>query len=224
MEGIYRYRFQGTIFPEREGYLSSSDVGISGRLAFPKDYGDIHLGYYNGDTYSKAEPNDQKAFQIRGDLAAAPEEQRLQGSSRRCVLRPRLARCRTAKRDRFIVAPTFEHKYVVLGYEYLDTKDRASGLATKPAEADGKGWSLWVEPRTATGLEALFRYDDLKPGTVAKSLDAKKKRTLFGLSYWFKLKAPLAVSILGDYEEVKYDTPLDKPTEKRFELKTLFNF
>jgi hypothetical protein len=59
---------------------------------------------------------------------------------------------------------------------------------------------------------------------VASSPDAKKKRTLFGLSYWFKLKAPLAASLLGDYEEVKYDLPLGKPTEKRFEIKTLFNF
>src|SRR5204863_7126232 len=27
-EGIYRYRFQGTVFVEREGFLSSSDVGL----------------------------------------------------------------------------------------------------------------------------------------------------------------------------------------------------
>src|SRR5262245_53199152 len=29
MEGIYRYRFQGTIFEERDGFLSSSDIGAS---------------------------------------------------------------------------------------------------------------------------------------------------------------------------------------------------
>jgi hypothetical protein len=223
MENIYRYRFQGTIFPEREGFLSSSDVGLSGRLAFPRDYGDIHLGYYNGDTYSRAEANDQKAFQIRGTLRPLPANSDFKGL-RIALFYDHDSPVQKGKRDRFIVAPTFEHKYVVLGYEYLDAKDRASGLATKPTEADGKGWSLWVEPRTTTGLEALFRYDDLKPGTVAKFPDAKKKRTLFGLSYWFKLKAPLAVSILGDYEEVKYDAALAKPTEKRFELKTLFNF
>ena len=38
------------------------------------------------------------------------------------------------------------------------------------------------------------------------------------------MKAGLAAAILADYEEVKYDTPLNKPTEKRFEIKTLFNF
>ena len=34
MEGIYRYRFQGTIFSEREGFLSSSDIGASFHYSF----------------------------------------------------------------------------------------------------------------------------------------------------------------------------------------------
>jgi hypothetical protein len=220
MEGIYRYRFQGTIFAEREGYLSSSDVGLSGRLAFPKDYGDIHLGYYNGDTYSKAEANDQKAFQIRGTLRPLPANNDFKGL-RLAVFYDHDEPVKGGKRERFLFAPTFEHKYVVAGYEYLDTKDKSSGLPTAKPEINGKGWSFWLEPRTTTGLEALFRYDHLKP---AESVNANKKRTLFGLSYWFKLKAPLAASILADYEEVKYDTLLNKPTEKRFEIKTLFNF
>jgi hypothetical protein len=37
-EGIYRYRFQGTIFMEREGYLSSSDAGASFHTAFQNNY------------------------------------------------------------------------------------------------------------------------------------------------------------------------------------------
>jgi hypothetical protein len=32
-ESVYRYRFQGTIFSEREGYLSSSDIGAAFRYA-----------------------------------------------------------------------------------------------------------------------------------------------------------------------------------------------
>jgi len=57
--------YQGTIFVEREGFVSSSDVGLSGHYAVTSDYGDVHVGFYNGDTYSKAEPNDQKAIQAR---------------------------------------------------------------------------------------------------------------------------------------------------------------
>ena len=72
MEGIYRYRFQGTILPEREGFLTSSDAGVSFHSAFPRDYGDFHVGIYNGDGYSKTEANDQKAVQIRGTIRPLP--------------------------------------------------------------------------------------------------------------------------------------------------------
>jgi hypothetical protein len=218
MEGIYRYRFQGTIFVEREGYLSSSDVGLSGRLNFPNDYGEIHLGYYNGDTYSRTEVNDQKAFQIRGTLRPFPKVADLKGL-RLTAFYDNDHPVQNADRKRFIGTLTFEHKYLVAGFEYLDAKDNAS--ATKPV-VSSDGWTVWVEPRTKFGLEGLFRYDDLKPN---KSIDAKKNRTLAGVTYWFKtMKAGLTTAILVDYEQVKYDTPLNKPTEKRFEIKTLVNF
>jgi len=47
-EGIYRYRFQGTVFSEREGFQSSSDAGVSYHVNLPGNYGDVHAGYYNG--------------------------------------------------------------------------------------------------------------------------------------------------------------------------------
>jgi hypothetical protein len=218
MEGIYRYRFQGTIFEEREGYLSSSDLGLSGHYNLPNNYGDVHLGYYNGDTYSKAEPNDQKAFQIRGTLRPLPKAKVLKGW-RLTAFYDHDSPVKDGSRERFIANTTFEHQYLNLGFDYLDAKDRTS--ATKP-EVKSNGWSVWVEPRTRSGLEGLFRYDDLKPN---ESVDARKKRTLVGVSYWFKFsKAGLAAAILGDYEQVKYDSALAKPTEKRYELKTLFNY
>ncbi len=218
MEGIYRYRFQGTIFVEREGFLSSSDVGLSGHWNLPGDYGDIHLGYYNGDTYSRAEVNDQKAFQIRGTLRPFPRVNAVKGL-RLTAFYDDDHPVKSADRKRFIGAVTFEHKYVNAGFEYLDAKDNAS--ATKPV-VKAEGWTLWATPKTRIGLEGLFRYDDFKPNT---SVDAKKDRTLVGVSYWFKTtRAGLAAAIMADYEEVKYDKPLNRPTEKRFEIKTLFNY
>jgi len=219
MEGVYRYRFQGTIFPDREGFLSSSDVGVSARLALPDDYGDVHVGYYNGDTYSKAEANDQKAFQIRGSLRPLPKEKDLKGL-RFTGFYDHDAPVKGGARNRFIGAVTFEHTYVNLGFEYLSAKDQASG--TKPAPVSATGWSLWATPRTTVGLEGLLRYDSLKPN---KDVDAKKNRTLVGAAYWFKMpKSGLATALLLDYEQVSYDSALNKPNEKRYELKALFNF
>ncbi|PYQ44740.1 MAG: hypothetical protein DMF77_06385, partial [Acidobacteria bacterium] len=79
MEGIYRYRFQGTVFAERQGLLSSSDVGVSGHYDLPHAYGDVHAGVYNGETYTKAEVNGRKAFQVRGSLRPRPNHAWLRG-------------------------------------------------------------------------------------------------------------------------------------------------
>lgn len=217
-DNIYHYRFQGTLFIEREGFISSSDVGISAHYVLPNDYGDIHVGFYNGDTYTKAEANDRKAFQVRGSLRPLPKQPVLKGV-RLHAFYDHDSPVKDGSRDRFDGALTFEHRHVNVGFDYIDTKDRSS--ATK-AEVKSNGWSVWVTPRTKVGIEGLFRYDDFKPN---KSVDARKKRTLVGVAYWFKLPKPgLAAAILGDYEEVKYDTALNKPTEKRYELKTLFNY
>ena len=89
-ESIYRYRFQGTVFAEREGYLSSSDVGASFHYNLPGNYGDVHAGVYNGETYSKPEVNQEKGFMVRGAFrplpyepaAARPPARRLLGSGR----------------------------------------------------------------------------------------------------------------------------------------------
>src|SRR4029079_5063907 len=66
MEGVYRYRFQGQIFEEREGFLSSSDTGASFHYKLPSNYGDIHAGVYNGETFTQPEVNGQKGWMIRG--------------------------------------------------------------------------------------------------------------------------------------------------------------
>ncbi len=218
IEGIYRYRFQGTIFVEREGFLSSSDVGLAGRLVLPSDYGDIHLGYYNGDTYGRAELNDQKAFQVRATLRPLPKQDLLKGL-RLTAFYDLDHPVKSADRKRLIGAVTFEHKYVNGGFEYLDARDTSS--VRKPA-VKAEGWTVWVTPKTTIGLEGIFRYDEFKPN---KAVDARKGRTLVGVSYWFKVqKSPLAAAILADYEQVRYDTLLKKRDEKRFEIKTLLSF
>ena len=66
-EGIYRYRFQGTVFAERiplPTTMTSSDAGASFHYNFPSNYGDVHVGVYNGENYQRVEVNDQKALRI----------------------------------------------------------------------------------------------------------------------------------------------------------------
>src|SRR5260221_6147653 len=70
-EGIYRYRFQGTVFAERVPLpttMTSSDAGVSFHYNLPSNYGDVHVGVYNGENYQKVETHDQKGLELRVTL------------------------------------------------------------------------------------------------------------------------------------------------------------
>jgi hypothetical protein len=229
-EGIYRYRFQGQVFVEREGpggsgsFLVSADTGASTRFVFPGNFGEVHAGVYNGEGYQNPESNDQKAYQVRLTLRPAPSIPIAKGL-RLTGFYDGDHYVRHAVKRRYVGNLTFEHPYVNLGFDYLNAKDQQASAA-KP-EITAEGWSAWVTPRTPIGLEALLRYDDVKPN---KDVSGRKRRYIAGLSYWFPVtKAGIAAALLADFEELRYkDFPagnaLAKPTERRLALHTLFAF
>lgn len=220
-ESIYRYRFQGSIFVDREGFLTSSDLGLGGRLAFPSNYGDLQLGVYNGEGYTRSEVNDQKAFQVRATIRPAPAVPVLRGL-RLTGFYDADHYIRDAKRQRAVAFLSFEHPWVNVGFDYLDAKDQT---LTTTREIEAEGWSAWVTPRMPIGIEGLFRYDELKPDKEQDS-DRKKKRTIAGVAYWFNFFKPgVTAALLADYENVKYDrfSPA-RATEKRYALHMLLNF
>src|SRR5439155_22967374 len=139
-ENIYRYRFQGTVFSEREGFLSSSDAGASFHYNFPSNYGDVHVGVYNGETYSRVEVNDQKAFQVRGSFRPFATAAPLFRGVRAHVFYDADSYLANADRKRFIASATLEHRYLNAGFDYVDTRDRISAL--NPT-VTGRGFSVW---------------------------------------------------------------------------------
>ena len=238
MENIYRYRFQGTIFVDREGFLTSSDLGGSTRFITPGNYFEVHAGVYNGEGYTNPESNDQKAFQIRGTLRPAPNVDVVKGL-RLTGFYDGDHYVRHAKKTRTDAALTFENPYINLGGEYLWADDQNSS-ATKPV-VKAEGYSVWANPKmpyhgdpnnpqdhaVGEGWEVLLRYDNLRPNV---DQPGHKKRYIGGISYWFPVtKAGIAAALLADWEEVKYDGFLPgnanfKPTERRLAVHTLFNF
>ena len=217
---IYRYRFQGTGFAERIGYLTSADAGLSGHYNFPGNYGDLHAGYYNGDGYTRAEANNQKAFQVRGTVRPLPlggvwRNLRLTGffDDDHVVER--------AKRQRAIGQVTFEHPLGNLGLEVASAKDRAT--VTKPT-ISSNGWSVWATPRLGTsGWELLLRHDDFKPNKEFSS--TKTKRDIFGVAYWVPNLQKVTTAFLLDYDKLRSNkfTPA-RADDTRYGLKMLINF
>jgi hypothetical protein len=226
MEDIYRYRFQGTIGVEREGFLSSSDFGLSTHYNFPGNYGDVHGGYYNGETYARAEVNDQKGIQIRATLRPAPMVGWLHGL-RLTAFYVDDHYARDDPRKRALAAVTYEQKYVTAGAEYIEGVDQISDAANR---VRAKTLSVWATPKLGKGWELLLRHDASKPDDDS---DATRWRNIGGVAYWFKTQAPNAqASLLLDYEHVSNDAGIllpppastQRPDETRYALHALFQF
>ena len=219
-EGIYRYRFQGTMFPEREGYFASADAGASFHYNLPSNYGDIHAGVFNGENYNKAEVNDQKGLQLRGTLRPFARGAVLLRGIRASVFYTGDHYVKDAERKRFIGAVYFEQRYLNAGLEYLNAKDQSSIALPK---VESEGYSVWATPKAPIGWEALLRYDHLKPNTVFDQ--QKRNRTILGVAYWFPHQGNVSSALLLDYDGQTFggfSTPL--PAQRRIAAHALINY
>lgn len=221
-EGIYRYRFQGTVFSEREGFLTSSDAGVSFHTNVKQDYGEVHVGIYNGEGYSRLEVNDTKAFQIRGSVRPLPTSTALRGL-RFHGFWDADHYMRRADKTRAMFMTTFEHPRVNAGFDYLVATDQTAITARK---RDAEGFSFWITPRTTKGWEGLLRIDRLEPDELA---DAHRNREIVGVAYWFPHQGNVSAALLLDYEHVGLNTDspatvAPAPTQKRMALHGLITF
>ncbi|HEY2435478.1 MAG TPA: hypothetical protein VGI12_22605 [Vicinamibacterales bacterium] len=222
-EGIYRYRFQGTTFIEREGYQSSADVGATFHYNFAQNFGDLHGGVYNGDTYTKPEANDQKGWTVRTTFRPLAHASAQAAHGLRVTYFVDADHyVKSADRLRSELAVTFEHQYLNASFESLWTKDQTS---VAKSEADGKGWSVWVTPRTKIGWEGLIRYDHLEPNDSSATSNQTHTRFIGGIAYWFPHQGSVSTALLLDYDDAKFNnfTPV-QPEQKKVAVHCLLSF
>ena len=163
----------GTDFEDREGILSSSDVGASFRYNFGGNYGDVHTGFYNGDNYNQRRSQRPEGLDDARDGAAAAGER---GASRPArspgfyntdayvkdgEQAPRHRRRRPTSTPTSMPAST--------------TFDDRPGAGRRAPKLDGDGYSVWVTPKTPKGYgwEGLLRFDHLDAG--ADDLDRRRR-------------------------------------------------
>ena len=223
IDEVYRYRFQGPTFEDREGLLSSADVGATMRYVFARNYGDVHGGFYNGDNYNRAEPNDQKAFMVRATVRPAPAHPLL-GGLRVTGFYDLDAYVRNAERRRGIAALTYEHPYFNAGANYTTSADQTRAINP---QLDGHGLSVWATPKTPKGYgwEGLLRFDRFVQEQATSAVDSERARTILGVAYWFRRQGPVSSAILFDYEQVENrQFAPERPDERRWAVHTLVNF
>jgi hypothetical protein len=223
IDTVYRYRFQGTTLEDREGILSSSDVGATFRYVFAGNYGDVHGGIYNGDNYNRAEPNDQKALMVRATLRPFRMHPALRGL-RVTGFYDHDAYVKDAERRRAIFGVTYEHPYVNAGINYHSTSDQTRIINPK---LDGHGLSVWATPKSSKGWgwEGLLRFDHLIQEQATSTVEGTRDRTIAGLAYWFPRQGTVSSALLLDYELVNNrDYAPVRNDERRWALHALINF
>jgi hypothetical protein len=220
-ESVYRYRFQGTVFAEREGFMVSSDFGAALRTLPPGGHGEIMAGVFNGEGFARRIP-------IEGDRD--PRHTRPFPSAnlpRRRVTLFHVAdhAVKDADRLRTIGLVTFEHRVLSIGWSYLDTADQATPAAPRVA---ARGTAFWMTPRLPIGpppvappagmvrasLEGLFRYDWIEPN---RSQPGDKQRWITGVAYWPAMRSSsYSAAFMLDYERVdNADFAPARPNERR---------
>jgi hypothetical protein len=240
-EGIYRYRFQGTVFPERiplPTAMTSSDAGASFHYNVPSNYGDIHVGVYNGENYQRVEVNDQKALEFRGTVRPFATSLPVLRGLRAHLVYYNDHYASSDVRKRVMGNVTFEHQYLNAGFDYLSAKDQTLATVT---DASSNGYSIWATPRApradGSSWEALLRYDHFTPNTattlapastspvpgVTMLNDQRQKRTIAGIAYWFPHQGNVSTAILVDYDGQHFDNITTAPV-RSVSVHGLINF
>ena len=224
-ESVYRYRFQGTVFVERDGGLSSADAGVTVHTNLPNNYGDVHVGVYNGEGYSRTEANDQKAVMTRVTFRPFPASNFTLKGLRFTGFWVNDHVMRNADRNRGVFGVMYEHKWFNAGFDYMQNSDMAN--PTAPTIKSG-GWSVFATPffkEKGNGPEMLLRYDSWN---TDKSLDQDRQRTIVGFAYWFPHPGGASTAaVMLDYEQVNFKgfpNTAANAQQKRLAVHGLINF
>ena len=240
-EGIYRYRFQGTVFAERiplPTAMTSSDAGVSFHYNLPSNYGDFHVGVYNGENYQKVEVNDQKALEFRGTLRPFATMAPVLRGLRAHLVYYNDNYAGSDERKRVMGNVTFEHQYLNAGFDYLSAKDQTLATAT---DASSKGYSIWATPRAPMANGSSW--EGLHPGaTICRerprqcsrghrgsggrsSTTRNRIETIIGVAYWFPHQGNVSTAIHArlrrpELQQHHDGTPAQRPS--RFTAWSIF--
>ncbi len=217
-EGIDRYRFQGTMFAEREGFIpGSADFGLGYLQGFPGEYGEIDISAVNGEGFKSAEANKFKSGQARVTIRPFPRIDlargvRVSGFYEEAYLGP-------DQPKRMVLGMlSYEHRYFVFTGQYLEVIERNGPLTNL---IGSEGFSFFLEGRLPRGWAAIARIDQLDPD-VSKHNDSHT-RQIYGIAYWLEWQR-VNVGVLVDDEQVIYQPKAGKPYEHRLFFQTQVSF
>ncbi|MEO5826567.1 MAG: hypothetical protein ABIR59_11825 [Gemmatimonadales bacterium] len=186
-EAMWGYRMQGTVAMDRNGYLTSSDFGISADMSWMNEGLEVAAGLFNGEGYSGA-PGDQYkdvAGRISLRLLRSDDASRL-GGLRATGFALIGQRNGGGPRERYLGMLSWRSKAMTVAAQYATTTDSLSGTAPDVDAQVISAYATYGLP--ASPVRLLARVDVVDPDTDSEpdtpSLSAgRQTRVIAGVSY-----------------------------------------
>ena len=219
-ESVNRYRVQGTMFAEREGLIpGSADFGAGYFSSLPKNYGEFHVGVYNGEGYTQPEANKYKSVQGRLTIRPLPGRG-LANYFRVSGFYSAGWYAEDRPRNVGVVMAHYEHPHLVATVERVSATE--SPLALPPGDIHRSGWSTFVEPRQGSlGWAGIFRFDAFDPDN--NLADNSHTRVIGGVAYWMAWNRA-RLGLVATNEQVSYDAVDGRADENRILIQTHIEF
>lgn len=238
-EGLWRYRFQGTVFPDRMGYMTSTDLGVGFGGDIPNDYGSWQVSGVNGEGWTSSETGKHKDFHARLTLQPFTEKE----NALRNLFITGFASVGTY--DDVLVGSDERNRWIgQIGYkspdrwtlvaEYLEAEDPASMMAMRyptlvqraGEKSNADGYSVFGtlnmgvlrDSESAQKWELIGRFDHLDPDGRIDNNDVDL--WLVGLGYhWNK-----NIRLLLNYESIDHEDDLSLTDSSRIMLQSELKF
>ncbi|HSD32549.1 MAG TPA: hypothetical protein VLB49_11610 [Gemmatimonadales bacterium] len=214
-ETLWEYRMQGTTALDRNGYLTSSDLGVGVDGKWGPDKVNMQVAFVNGESYSGG-PGDQRKDvegRVSVRLLGTDDSSRVGGlriSGYGGYGKPTTG----GQRNRFLGMLSYKTKQITLAGELATTKDSVTGTPTP--SVTGRvitAFGVYKVPNSKIGL--IARVDIVDPNTSAAS--DKQTRIIGGVSYQLSPN----LRLLLDIDNLSYEgTPT--PAQEAVRSQALF--
>lgn len=213
-ETLWDYRMQGPIAVDRNGYMSSADVGVGVDGRWNNEGVNAQFLLFNGEGYSGGTGDNHKdaGLRVSGRLSKTNDASRT-GGLRLTGYAGVGKATGGADRNRYLVIGSYKTQQLTLAAEYVSTKDAA---------ITGSILSAFGVYRFAKSkVAAIGRVDVLDPDTDTPN--NKQTRVITGLSY----QAQSNFRLLADVDLLSFEggaTPAQDAVRNRALLQMQFTF
>ncbi|HET9387399.1 MAG TPA: hypothetical protein VFO67_19845 [Gemmatimonadales bacterium] len=213
-ETLWDYRMQGTIAVDRNGYMSSADVGVGVDGRWNNEQVNAQFAVFNGEGYSGGTGDNHKDAGARVSFRLAKTNDPSRVGGLRLTGYAGIGKATGGNdRHRFLGIVSYRTQQLTLAAEYVSTKDSTVTGAIMSA--------FGVFRFSGTKAAAIGRVDVVDRNTDVP--DNKETRVIAGVSY----QAQSNLRVLADVDLLSFEggaTPLEDATRNRALLQMQFTF